>query len=321
MIVTVLVVLCSAVTVGAGCSDEEFLNADRLYQAALKEDNTARKIELLEQAFASCPSHGGFAHGYLALGKLYSDTKNKEKALYWLREAQRFRGTMIEDSPNDLAQVNLLLAQLYKDGGNDEKALVHFNIYRSLAGERDKKLEKVLLKDADRFLSVVYSPGTVNETLAVDKSVSPEHWSKLNRIEVYFDFGRAALDEEARRRLDAVGNALRSVDLVGCTLVVEGHTDEVGSASMNCNLGRRRAQAVKQYLIERWAGDVKICAVSYGKSDPVMTREGHDRTDWEKIDRFNRRVVISNSGAQKKLLKDLVVEHESRSPCGRQQHN
>lgn len=318
LVVAGLVVLTAAATARGGCSDEDFLKADRMYRAALKEEAPDKKIELLEQAFAVCLSHGGFTQGYLTLGKLYYDANNREKALHWLREAQRFSHTMLAASDNDLAQVNRLLAQLYKDDGNDEKALVHFNIYRALAGEKDRKLEKALLQDADRFLSVVYSPVTVTETLAVDQSVAPEHRSKLSRIEVYFDFGRAELDDEARRRLDGVGRALQSVSLSACTLVVEGHTDEAGSASMNCDLGERRARAVRQYLTDRWCRELKICAVSYGKSDPVMSREGHDRKDWEKIDRFNRRVVIWNSGVQKGALKDLVVEHESRSPCGKQ---
>ncbi|MCA1960308.1 MAG: OmpA family protein [Desulfomonile sp.] len=313
--VALALVVWGTATVRGGCSDEDFLKADETYQAALKAEPASKKIELLEQSFAVCPSHGSFAQGYLMLGKLYYDAGDKPKALQWLREAQRFSGTMLETSEADVAQTNLLLANLYKDGGNNEKALVHFNIYRALAKQRDTGLERVLLKDADRFLSLMYSPRVVAETLGVDKSIAPEHWPKINRIEVYFDFGRAALDDEARRRLDAVGKALQNSDLRECTIVVEGHTDEAGGAEFNCELGARRARAVAEYLIGHWYSELRICPVSYGKTDPVIAREGHDRKYWDQIDRFNRRVVIWNSGAQKRVLKDIVVEHESRSPC------
>ena len=68
---------------------------------------------------------------------------------------------------------------------------------------------------------------------------------------------------------------------------IEGHTDNVGAATYNDQLGLERAEAVKRYLYEAHQVPLhKINAISYGEEKPVApnnTREGRAQ---------NRRVVI-----------------------------
>ncbi len=58
------------------------------------------------------------------------------------------------------------------------------------------------------------------------------------------------------------------------TLVrVEGHTDSVGSNEYNQDLSIRRANSVKNLLVQRGVAESRIDAVGYGETLPVATNE------------------------------------------------
>jgi outer membrane protein OmpA-like peptidoglycan-associated protein len=309
----------------AACSDEDFFKAEESYQKALQESAAETQIDLLETAFKLCPATGSYAQGYYLLGKLWYDRGDRNKAFDWLCHANRFKAVMLQRSADDLAQTNLLLGNLYREKGEPEKALIHLNIYRALTRFHDKSLDKSFIDNADSFLGVIYSPAAVKETLTIDKAVAREHRAQLNRLEVYFDFAKAALDDDAKKRLDGIGEALQSSGFVKCTMVVEGHTDQTGSEKLNCDLGAKRANAAVDYLKARWGiTEANFVPISYGKSTPTVPRESGDRESWPKIDRFNRRVVIWNAGPQPDITKDITVEFGIQAPCaakekGRQQ--
>ncbi len=66
--------------------------------------------------------------------------------------------------------------------------------------------------------------------------------------DVYFDFDRYEIGADAMTVLEA--NASQLTRQNGWKLVIEGHCDESGTAQYNYVLGERRAQAVKQYLVD-----------------------------------------------------------------------
>ncbi len=301
----------------AGCPDAKYLEAERLFQQALESKSSAQKAELLEQAFATCPDHGNFAQGYYALGKLYYDRNDKEKSLEWLLQANRFKAPLLEMSAEEFAQTNLLLGNLYRERSQDELALIHLNIYKALTKKRTKEFEQNLITNADAFFSVVYSPKMVEKTLTADKAITEADRPKVNRLEIYFNYAKSVLDEDAKKRLDSLGQGLQSDTLSGSTMVLEGHTDESGGDKPNCKLGLKRAEAVKEYL-EKQLGinNIALVAVSYGKTSPVMERKDHKADEWAAIDRFNRRVVIWNGGTSDAREKDIKVEAlVPKSPC------
>jgi outer membrane protein OmpA-like peptidoglycan-associated protein len=71
-------------------------------------------------------------------------------------------------------------------------------------------------------------------------------------------------------------------------ITVTGHTDSFGSDSANFELSRRRAEAVRRYLIEvAKMPAFRISAVGYGETQPVAsnaTEEGRARN--RRIDVF-----------------------------------
>jgi len=53
-------------------------------------------------------------------------------------------------------------------------------------------------------------------------------------------------------------------------LIVEGHTDSIGSDSYNLKLSQRRANAIKRYMVQKYNFDAKkITAIGYGESRPI----------------------------------------------------
>lgn len=53
-------------------------------------------------------------------------------------------------------------------------------------------------------------------------------------------------------------------------LIVEGHTDSIGSDAYNLKLSQRRANAIKRYMVQKYNFEAKrITAVGYGESQPI----------------------------------------------------
>lgn len=106
-----------------------------------------------------------------------------------------------------------------------------------------------------------------------------------------FEFGKSALTDEARRKLDgAVVGPTASARALAVAL--EGHADWVGREAYNDRLGLARAETVKRYLTEQLGIPAeRINVVSYGENNPMApntTREGRAQ---------NRRVVIKGGGS------------------------
>ena len=84
---------------------------------------------------------------------------------------------------------------------------------------------------------------------------------------VLFRSAESTLLSSAQVKLDQVANALLAVR--ARNLIVEGHTDSQGSKSYNQGLSQRRADAVRDYLVQRGYPADRIQARGKGKSSPI----------------------------------------------------
>jgi peptidoglycan-associated lipoprotein len=101
---------------------------------------------------------------------------------------------------------------------------------------------------------------------------------------VYFDTNSAQLTEASVATLSK--KVLPEIDAAKTKrVVVEAHCDERGSKAYNQKLSEKRALAVKNYLVNNGAKNVKIKTIGYGKTKPVAL--GHDEDSWSK----NRRAI------------------------------
>jgi outer membrane protein OmpA-like peptidoglycan-associated protein len=106
--------------------------------------------------------------------------------------------------------------------------------------------------------------------------------AKALSLPVHFGFDSAKVESSARPQLDALAAGIKLLPSTQ-KVVVEGHTDAVGSDTYNLQLSQRRAAAVKDYLVSVHGIDAaRLKDVGYGEYRPI---EGADPVSAE-----NRRV-------------------------------
>ena len=106
-----------------------------------------------------------------------------------------------------------------------------------------------------------------------------------------FDFDRAVLKPEGRAAMDQLIARLTSVNVE--VIIATGHTDSVGTDRYNLDLGMRRADAVRNYLVAKGLELARVYVDSKGEREPVATNKtAQGRGE-------NRRVVVEVYGSDK----------------------
>jgi len=101
-----------------------------------------------------------------------------------------------------------------------------------------------------------------------------------------FKFNAVELPDEGKAQIDQLVNQLKQ-DPKGAYFEIEGHTDNVGPATVNERVGLERAEAVKRYLYEQHQIPLhRINVISYGEEKPAAQNNSRDGRAQ------NRRVVI-----------------------------
>jgi OmpA-OmpF porin, OOP family len=86
-----------------------------------------------------------------------------------------------------------------------------------------------------------------------------------------FDFDKSVIKPAGRAELDKFAAQLRGVQYDG--VQVTGHTDRLGPHAYNLKLSERRAQAVREYLVQDGVAATKISARGVDGADPVTGSE------------------------------------------------
>jgi outer membrane protein OmpA-like peptidoglycan-associated protein len=76
-----------------------------------------------------------------------------------------------------------------------------------------------------------------------------------------------------------LGNTVEELDVLAefmskrppMRIRVEGHTDNIGSTTLNQNLSERRAESVKAYIVQRGIDPRRVQTVGYGPSKPIAS--------------------------------------------------
>ncbi len=101
--------------------------------------------------------------------------------------------------------------------------------------------------------------------------------------DVFFEYDSWRLTQEGTQALAQDSERLKESPMR--SLTVEGHCDQRGTQSYNLVLGKKRAEAVRSYLVDLGATPSQIKVVSYGKERPFcmganeschkLNRRGH----------------------------------------------
>lgn len=114
--------------------------------------------------------------------------------------------------------------------------------------------------------------GTVaNNGCPEEKEVTEEVQKQLNAYAktILFNSGKATLRAESSGVLADILGILQ--EYPNARFTVEGHTDSIGSETLNQRLSEERANAVRDFLVEQGVSPDRLVAIGYGESKPIAT--------------------------------------------------
>lgn len=111
---------------------------------------------------------------------------------------------------------------------------------------------------------------------------------------ILFETGKYEIRKETTEILDKLAKVLN--ERTRKNILVEGHTDNVGSASFNQKLSEQRADAVKMALLDRGVAKGRLQTKGLGLTQPKVSN------DTDEGRRINRRVEIVVLGESKDNL-------------------
>lgn len=151
------------------------------------------------------------------------------------------------------------------------------------------------LSAASVLLALGMAGGTssADEPKADDAVKTGDHVAEAR---IYFEFDSDQLSGEARAELDQAASWIKEKKTG--LILIEGHTDKVGGAPYNKELGERRGEAAKAYLVSQGVPADRIRVLSYGEGLPAR--------DTEERAGENRRIVMYA------VQKEPIVEQETK---------
>ena len=88
-----------------------------------------------------------------------------------------------------------------------------------------------------------------------------------------FKLGSAELPDTLKKQLEVFAEVLKTKRGTGKVVRIEGHADASGAATANLQLSQRRADAVRDFLVELGADPVMIAPVGVGANTPKNSKD------------------------------------------------
>ena len=129
-------------------------------------------------------------------------------------------------------------------------------------------------------------PVSINRTLDINPATKGT--GKVLR-NIYFVYNRASFREESYRELNQLERFM--ADNPDKQIQIEGHTDNIGPAAYNKDLSQRRANAVKDYLVNKGIDSRRISAVGYGEEKPLASND--DEVNGRELNRRVELVILN----------------------------
>lgn len=206
-------------------------------------------------------SNDNFSYGYAGL-QFALGNKNKPH-LSWHNPAlemyNRIDNTGLQNEVADLRRSNAELQARIDRMGADADGDGVADMFDKCAGTA----KGVQVDGAGCDLPKPPAPQTTVIVTEEDRQVVREAIDNLE-----FEFGKATIRSTSHASLNRVAAVMTGK---GFSLKLGGHTDNVGSDANNMSLSKRRAEAVKAYLVSQGVNPSKIEAVGYGEDQPIAT--------------------------------------------------
>ena len=109
-------------------------------------------------------------------------------------------------------------------------------------------------------------------------------------IALYYEYNQAELHPRAKKQLEIVASILKARPTR--KLKIGGHTDALGTDAYNIDLSKRRAEAVKEFMIITGVPVDQVETIGFGKAAPLSPNVNPDGTDNPEGRSRNRRAEI-----------------------------
>ncbi len=159
------------------------------------------------------------------------------------------------------------------------------------AGADELRLYTDQVPPAEEMAEILF-PELVGEKKTGVKTRSIQFGLKKKKIEpisigmpINFDYASYELQEAALPFLDQIGLMMNMEKLADQKIIIEGHTDATGPEAYNYELSRKRAEAVKNYLLRKYnIAPNRLVISAKGEKEILPGRPP--------VDPMNRRVVF-----------------------------
>jgi outer membrane protein OmpA-like peptidoglycan-associated protein len=217
-------------------------------------------------------------------GEIYeAELKNCDLAVELLK-TQLSKVALQKNLDSLRREINVVKDSLIDIWASDAKSAR--SLSASLSEERNR-LEK-LNREKDSLLAAQRAEADKKLEALRSKTISVYKDARgtiLSMSDILFETGKADLKQELQLNLAEVAAILKSL-LAESSVIIEGHTDNVGSAQKNKTLSEQRATAVLNYLVGRGVDKKRLKAIGYGLTKPV------EKNDTDEGRAKNRRVEL-----------------------------
>lgn len=289
----------------AGYASTSCDEAKRLFMQSLDEKNLDKRIALLKKAVADCPN---FAEAYNNLGLAFEEKGLLDEALNAYRKAS--------EASSDFPHPYAGMGDVHRKQKQYAEAIKMYRKFLDLAASQDVKRKhpdvvnyvaiiEGSLKECEAKLNPEQKQeiesGEEDSSRIVPAQAITEALTKKTRginaspsipIKIHFATNSAAISPKSHRQLEEIARALNEPSLKSSKILIEGHTDNVGSDAYNMELSAKRAESVKRYLVEKFGIESnRLETRGLGSSRPVASND----TSWGRAQ--NRRVELVNLGS------------------------
>lgn len=316
--------VCVALAGGCGSSQEEVLARDRMaqaratYQQALDNPTVQANapVPLMEagkslRTAGATSDPGEQAHlAYVAerqsrIAMAVAQAREAEKQMEQLtketnevviQKREREAALARRDAEMKRREITEAQARLDAQTRDLEQARQRMQLQ---AQEIEKGRREVTAAQQHAQQSQIQAAATAQETQRLQREISELKAKQTDRGvvltlgDVLFATGRAEVAPGAMRGLDQLAAFLQANPTRN--VLIEGYTDNTGSADRNLDLSQRRADAVRMALLKKGVSAERISTKGYGEEYPVAPND-------------------SASGRQQNRRVEIVVLNEGVSP-------
>ena len=121
----------------------------------------------------------------------------------------------------------------------------------------------VKLDDANNVASI-----NAGGSMSYDPISDPKT-SVYGKRSIFFEFDSYTLDPKYASTIVAHATYLKTFHAQKADIIIQGNTDDRGTAEYNLALGQKRSESVKKALLAQGVNKAQVEAVSFGKEKPM----------------------------------------------------